>query len=176
MKNFVFVASVIVALLSPLAPAMAQTALDSSSLPRLVPRQTLCGQDARTFVERRVAGKTLLVCSDGVTSELLTIAGQTVIAEVRVTGPDEAAQLREDEIYRQRYDSGSGDYRSFPPGRRCVGNVSVLADYYTAYCRDQRGRYEALRTNQHNPCYGEDAWRHANVCERHRNGSYGRRY
>lgn len=136
----------------------------------------VCGQDARTFTERRIAGKTLLVCADGSMSEVLTIGGQVVISEVRVVSSDEAAQLREDEIYRRRYGSTrGGDYRSFPVGRRCVGNVSAIADYNTAYCRDQRERYNALRQNQHSPCMGENAWRYADVCRRQANGTYGRR-
>lgn len=139
-------------------------------------RTMLCGQDSRQFVERRVAGKTLLACTDGTMSELLTIGGQTVFAEVRVTSPDEAAQLREDEIYRQRSSSYSGGYRSFPVGQRCEGNVSVIADYYTAYCREQRDRYNTLRANQHSPCMGDNAWRYADVCARQANGTYGRRH
>ena len=180
--KIVLLVSALAALMTPAVPSLAQTALETA-IPTMTQRafqpigpRLLCGQDARTFVERRVAGKTLLVCADGAMSELLSIGGQTVIAEVRVTGPDEAAQLREDELYRRQHRSYGGDYRSFPPGRRCVGNVSVIADYYTAYCRDQRNRYNALASDQHSPCYGDNAHRYADECARQRNGTYGRRY
>lgn len=177
--KIVLLVGALMALMSPTVPTMAQTALEPTfpamARPALAPIGRLCGQDARTFVERRVAGKILLVCTDGAMSEVLSIGGQTVIAEVRVTGPDEAAQLREDEIYRRQYRSSSDDYLSFPAGRRCVGNVSTIADYYTAYCRDQRNRYNALRSNQYSPCYGDNAWRYARECARQRNGTYGRR-
>lgn len=180
--KIVLLVGALVALMSPAMPVAAQTALESAlpamtrSAPEPSVRRTICGQDARAFVERRILGKMYLVCSDGAMSERLTIAGQTVFAETRAASADEAAQLREDELYRRQYRSGSNDYLSFPAGRRCVGNVSTIADYYTAYCRDQRNRYNALRSNQHSPCYGDNAYRYARECARQRNGTYGRGY